>query len=201
MRKKKFLIYSWKNELFGIAIEEVFEILELDDLAKTNLTEMKVTLWNGRTLPVIDPIAIFSIMESSVGKDSKIIVVEKKGLKFGFLVDTIFGVEEVDFENTELASVTEKRFILRIAENFKITDMSYFVDDQIKKSLVATSQINTNDVLYGEKAYEIKMSDKEIVMNELRMRILNLLIKAVRNKLDDRHVSDLLGLQKNIEKI
>lgn len=201
MRKKKFLIHSWKNELYAIAIEEVFEILELDNLVKTNLAEMKITLWNGRTLPVIDPVAIFSIMESTVGKDSKIIVIEKKGLKFGFLVDTIFGIEEVDFENTELASVTEKRFILRIAENFKITDMSFFVDDQIKKSIVKTSQVSSADVLHEGKAYEIKMSDKEIIMNDLRMKMLNFIIKASRNKLDDRYLDEILAIQKNIEKL
>jgi chemotaxis signal transduction protein len=201
MRTQKFLIHIWKNELYAIAIEEVFEILELDNLVKTNLAEMKITLWNGRTLPVIDPVAIFSIMESTVGKDSKIIVIEKKGLKFGFLVDTIFGIEEVDFENTELASVTEKRFILRIAENFKITDMSFFVDDQIKKSIVKTSQVRSADVLHEGKAYDIKMSDKEIIMNDLRMKMLNFIIKASRNKLDDRYLDEILAIQKNIEKI
>jgi chemotaxis signal transduction protein len=201
MTKKRFLIHSWEGEMYGIDLEEVIEVLEITDMVKTNLEELKITQWNGRNLPVIDPISIFSIGESKLTKDSKIIITEKKNTKFGFLVDVIFGIEETTKEETERASVNEKRFVLRTAKNFKITDMGNFLDENMMKIVTSAYQVRIADIYHGEKLYHGEMRDREFVMNALKMETLNFLIDANRRKLDEIYLKGIVKIQKIIEKI
>jgi chemotaxis signal transduction protein len=201
MTKKRFLIHSWEGKMYGIDLEEVIEVLEITDMVKTNLEELKITQWNGRNLPVLDPITIFSIGESKLTKDSKIIITEKKNTKFGFLVDVIFGIEETTKEETERASVNEKRFILRTAKNFKITDMGHFLDERMIKTIESAYQIKISDIYHGDKMYQGEMPDREFVMNALKMETLNFLIDASRRKLDENYLEGIVRIQKIIEKI
>ena len=201
MTKKRFLIHSWEGEMYGIDLEEVIEVIEITDMVKTNLDELKITQWNGRNLPVIDPISIFSIGESKLSKDSKIIIAEKKNTKFGFLVDVIFGIEEASKEETERANVNEKRFVLRTAKNFKITDMGNFLDENMMKTIASAYQVKIADIYHGEKMYQGEMRDREFVMNALKMETLNFLIEASRKKLDETYLKGIVKIQKIIEKI
>ena len=197
--KKRFLLHSWEGEVFGIELNEVLEVIELTEMVRTNIEELKITQWKGRNLPVIDPIAVFSIGESNLTKDSKIIVVEKKNVKFGFLVDNVFGVEETTKEETERASVNEKRFVIRTAPTFKITDMGNFLDERMVRMMADVYKIDIKDIYHGDKMYQDHMRDREFMMNALKMETLNFLIDANRKKLDESYLNGITKIQKIIE--
>lgn len=199
--KKRCLLFTWESTLYSLPLDEVIEVVDLEDMVKTNLMELKLTNYKNRTLPVLDPISVFSIDESKITNRSKIIVTEKRNLKFGFLVDDIFGVETIEMENTRKAGVNERRFITRIINNNNIVEMAHFIDERIADLFVKSYSVKVTEILDGERLYNNTSDGREFALNDLRMESLNFLIEANRKKMDEKHIEGLCRIQEKIERI
>ncbi len=199
--KEKYLVFSWLDEVFATSINEIVEILDLNNMVKTSREELKLTSWNNRTLPVIDPVALLTIEETKVTKKSKIIVVDAKSMKVGFLAEKIIGVEELKNEEIKEPNVSEKRFVKGLIQKYKLVDFEHFVNMETIPLLKKAMNINVAVVLNGEEILKDRWSEREGMLESLKLESLNFLIESNRRNLDDFYLNGMMKIHKMIEKM
>ncbi|MED2737513.1 chemotaxis protein CheW [Bacillus toyonensis] len=196
----KYLVFSWMGKLFATSIDEVVEVLDVDKIVKTSRAEMKLTFWNNRTLPVIDTVALLSIEEAKLTKESKVLVIQTKNMKLGFIVEKIIGIEE--FKYNELKEpYLEKQFIKHLYKDYKIVDFSHFVSNESLPLIKKAFSIDVNIVLNGEEILLTHWNEKQAMIDKLKLESLNFLIESNRRKLDRYYIDGMIKIHKMIEKM
>jgi purine-binding chemotaxis protein CheW len=100
----KYLLFTLGEELFGIAIASVTEIIEMQKI--TEVPDMPgyikgVINLRGRVIPVMYLRLRFGMVEKEYDDRTCIVVVEVDGSSMGFIVDTVaevYDIPEVDIE-------------------------------------------------------------------------------------------------------
>lgn len=199
--KEKYLIFSWMGQLFASSINEVVEVMDVHTMVKTSRDEMKLTSWMNRTMPVLDPVSLLTIEESDITIDSKIVVVETRNMKVGFLVEKIIGIEEMRSEDMKEPSVSEKRFVKSIIGQYKIIDFGHFINSDTLSLIKKAYDINVSAILNGEEILRERWNEKEAMLDELKLVSLNFLLESNRRKVDDFYINGMLKIHKMIEKM
>lgn len=91
-QKGKYLIFSIGNELYGMEIRYITEIIGIQPI--TEVPEMQsyirgITNLRGKIIPVIDAHLRFRIPEKEYDKRTCIIVIDTNGLTIGLIVDSV----------------------------------------------------------------------------------------------------------------
>lgn len=91
-QKSKYLIFSIGNELYGMEIRYITEIIGIQPI--TEVPEMQsyirgITNLRGKIIPVIDAHLRFRIPEREYDKRTCIIVIDTNGLTIGLIVDSV----------------------------------------------------------------------------------------------------------------
>lgn len=201
MKKEKHLIFSWLGELYAAPMNSVIEVMDLESMVKTSREELKVTLWKKRSMPVLDPLALMTIEETKATKETRVVLTEVRDLKVGFLVDKVIGIEELDMGAMKEPGISEKRFVQAINKQFKIVDLSHFVNEEISNLIKKAYGLNINVILDGDRLMKARMNEREMVLDRLKLESLNFLIESSRKNLDSYYVNGIMRLHKMIEQI
>lgn len=199
--KEKYLVYSWMGQLFASSINEVVEVLDLNNMVKTSREEMKLTSWKNRTMPVLDPVSLLTIEETPITKQSKIVIIEAKNMKVGFLVEKIIGIEELKLEDMKEPNVSEKRFVKNTLGSYKIVDFGHFINTDTLPLIKKALEINVSVVLNGEELLSQRWNEREAMLEELKLESLNFLIESNRRKIDDFYIDGMMRIHRMIEKM
>ncbi|XIH25492.1 hypothetical protein C1N73_29655 (plasmid) [Priestia aryabhattai] len=199
--KEKHIVYSWMGQLFASPINEVVEVLDLNQMVKTSREEMKLTSWKKRTMPVLDPVSLLTIEETPITKQSKIVIIEAKNMKVGFLVEKIIGIEELKLEDMKEPNVSEKRFVKNILGSYKIVDFGHFINADTLPLIKKALEINVSVVLDGEEMLSQRWNEREAMLEELKLESLNFLIESNRRKIDDFYIDGMMKIHRMIEKM
>lgn len=199
--KEKYLVYSWMGQLFATPINEVVEVLDLNNMVKTSREEMKLTSWKNRAMPVLDPVSILTIEETQLTKQSKIVIVEVKNMKVGFLVEKVLGIEELNQQDMKETGVSEKVFVRNLIGNYKIVDFSRFINSDTIPLIKKAYEINVIDILNGEEMLHQRWNERDAMLEHLKLDSLNFLIESSRRKVDDFYINGMMRIHKMIEKI
>lgn len=199
--KERYLIFSWMNQSFAIEINKVVEVLDLSSMVSTNRKELNLTSWNNRTMPVLDPVALLSIDQMKITKQTKIIIMDVDTFKVGFLVERIVAVEEISSEKIKEAGIKEKRYVRNIINEHKLVDFSHFLDTKTLQYIKKAYTLNVDVILSGEEMFRERWNGREGMLEELKLESLNFLIESNRRKLDEYYLSGLTNIFKKIEKM
>ncbi|NNG67107.1 chemotaxis protein CheW [Caldanaerobacter subterraneus] len=101
---KKIVVFSLAEELYGLDIFDVHEVVK--DVSITKIPETPefiegIINLRGKIIPVIDLKKRFGIGKRGKSKDSRIIIVEILGQKAGLIVDAVHEVITVDENSIE----------------------------------------------------------------------------------------------------
>lgn len=199
--KEKYLVYSWMGQLFATSIDEVVEVMDLGNMVKTSREELKLTSWRNRSMPVLDPVSLLTIEETKVTKQSKILIMEVKNVKVGFLVEKIIGIEELRSEDIKEPNVSEKRFVKNVAGRYKLVDFAHFVNSDTMPLIKKAMDINLAVILNGEEILHDRWTEREGMLEELKLESLNFLIESNRRKTDEFYINGMMKIHKMIEKM
>lgn len=124
--KNKFLTFFLDKESYGLEIKYVIEIIGIQDITK--LPDMPdfikgIINLRGETIPVMDMRLKFKMNQIDYGHRTCIIVVHIGEVKFGFIVDTVSEVIDIQDENID-PPITNKfsgrnKYILGIGKHNK----------------------------------------------------------------------------------
>ncbi|MGF7535644.1 chemotaxis protein CheW [Bacillus mexicanus] len=199
--KERYLIFSWLDQSFAVEINQVVEVLDLSNMVSTNKRELKLTSWNNRTMPVIDPVALLTIDQMKITKQTKIVIMEVNTFKVGFLVERIVAVEEINSDEIKEASIKEKRYVRNIVNEHKLVDFGNFVNAEILRLIKQAYTLNVDVILNGEEMYRERWNGKDGMLEDLKLESLNFLIESNRRKLDEYYLNGLTNIFKKIEKM
>ena len=118
LNEDKYLLFQLHNEIYGINISDVTEIIEMQQI--TDIPDMPefvkgVINLRGKVIPIIDLRLRFEMEERDYDDRTCIIIVKTADRSFGLIVDTVTEVEDIPGEQISPAPTfkTEK-----IRENY-----------------------------------------------------------------------------------
>lgn len=122
-QKDKYLTFSLEDELYGIEIKYVIEIVGMHPITRVpELPDYVKGIINlrGKIIPVVDARAKFRKAEKEYNDRTCIIIVEMKSLSVGLIVDAVSEVAKILAENLEEPpnlNKNAKRYIRYIGKN------------------------------------------------------------------------------------
>ena len=102
----KYLLFNTDDEVYGISIASVVEIIEMQRITEVpDMPEYVKGVINlrGRVIPVVDLRLRFGMAEREHDDRTCIIIVKVEGTSVGCIVDTVAEVQEIQQSNTEPA--------------------------------------------------------------------------------------------------
>lgn len=199
--KNRYILTEWMNEYYAIPITDVEEIMEIEDMIQTNFRHVNVTAANRRTIPVIDPVALLSIDPIVPSPKTKIVVVEKRQMKFGLLVDQVLGAIEIKEEEVAEPHMNEKRYVVGVSKRIKVVNVDAFLTQDM---ITMFKEIYTHETSILQKGYRIEGSrslGKEAVLNQIRIKSLNFLIHATKRNMEETVLDEVMGIHHLVEKL
>lgn len=148
------VIFNLNNELCSVEASIVYKIEKYSDVSLIpQMPDYVKGLYNlrGRVVPIIDLNKKFNMGDSEIDKKTKIIMTEKDNQLFGFMVNNVLEIINLDeklIDKTEaILMVNNKKYIKGIG----------------KKEDKLFSIIDLNAVLYEEEIQEVKevIADKQ----------------------------------------
>lgn len=123
MSEKQYVIFKLGSEEYGVDIMNVREITELKETTKIpntpNFIEGVINL-RGSVVPVINLKKRFTLEETTINKNSRIIIVTIGEKQIGFIVDDasqVMTLKEEDIENPpEIITGVDRRYIVGIGK-------------------------------------------------------------------------------------
>ncbi|SHK21443.1 purine-binding chemotaxis protein CheW [Geosporobacter subterraneus DSM 17957] len=123
MSEKQYVIFKLGSEEYGVDIMTVREITELKETTKIpdtpNFIEGVINL-RGSVVPVINLKKRFTLEETTINKNSRIIIVTIGEKQIGFIVDDasqVMTLKEEDIENPpEIIAGVDRRYIVGIGK-------------------------------------------------------------------------------------
>ena len=150
----RFLLFNIGEEVYGIPIEHVTEIIEMQKV--TDVPDMPcfvkgVINLRGRVIPVIDLRLRFGMEERGYDDRTCIIVVNVEGSYLGFIVDTVAEVQDILDNDIEPPPVFRKdelktRYILGLGK----------VGDQVKILIDVNRLLHEDDLITIKEQTENK---------------------------------------------
>lgn len=199
--KSRYILFEWMRDYYAIPIEDVVEILEISDMIKTSNRQVNVSSWKNRTIPVIDPIAMISYDPLTPSVKTKILLVEKRQMKYGILVENVLGAIELSEEEVTDPHMNEKRFVTGIVNRIKIVSPEAFLTQQMIASFKEIYNFDLSILTKGYRIEGFKAHGKEELLNMIRIRSLNFLIQATKRNMDDAFITEAMSIHQLVEKL
>ena len=201
--KKRYLFFNWGKETYALELRRVQSIISGVDLVKTNTKEIKVCLYNKKTLPVLDAITFYSIRETEFTSKTRVIVVQEQNYKFGLLVDEIQTVESVNDEDIKEADMYEKRFVTNVIGKAKLIDLSYFLTKKTAKWIVQATSIPTKvfATTPSSLATTQRLVSKQNLIEDIKLEVMNALVRANLKEENGVHSDELNKIYQMINHI
>lgn len=154
MADVQIVIFALNNELCSVDASIVYKIERYGELSLIpQMPEYIKGLFNlrGRVVPVVDLNRRFNMGDSGTNKKSKIIITEKDGQLFGFLVNNVLEIINLDEDSIDrseaVLKVNNKKYIRGIGKRdeklFSIIDLNEIlhIDEIEQLSETLTSKV------------------------------------------------------------
>lgn len=193
---KKFVIFKLNEEICASHVNDVSEIIELDNMVRTTSKALNVAVWNELALPVLDPIAMLSPFgEHKPTIRSRILVLRKRGMDFGILVEDVVGVMEIHRSEIEEPNLAEHRYVSGVYKNeIKIFEAEELLTQKLVEKFQTIYQMEIEYLLEGETVEGIKPYGRDALLESLRLRTLNWSIKATKRNIEDDFIMEALEI-------
>jgi chemotaxis signal transduction protein len=201
MMNSRYILFEWMRDYYAVPIGDVIEILEIKDMIKTNNRQINVSSWNGRTVPVLDPIAMISYDPMTPSVKTKVLLVEKRQMKYGILVENIVGAIEIDEEDITDPHMNEKRFVTGLAGRVRIVSPEAFLTQQMVSSFKEIYNLDLEILSMGYRIEGHRAMGKEEILNTIRIRSLNFLIQATKRNMDAAFIDEAMNIHQLMEKL
>jgi len=199
--KKKFIVFELYDDICALNVEDIHEILELDSMVKTSSNELNLAIWRKMTMPVVDPIAMMDLSEHHPSIHSRIIIVERRALKFGVLVDRVIGITELNMNEFEEPGLTETRYVSAKTGEFKIFSPDVFLTDKMMSKFRQAYQIDLSGMEDAETVIGERAAGKEEIVEKVRLRSLNWLISASRRNIEEKFINEAMEIHNLVAKL
>lgn len=192
---KKHVLFYLNHERCAIDIDDVLEIVPLHNMVKTKKEELNAMVWKNKSLPVVDPIKMISLKSHVPTTKSRILVVHRKGYDFGFLVDSVVGIAVFHPNDIEEPSLKEERYVCGVIDrNVKVFTPDVFVLTEIKKSFDLIKKIDLQSLEEPEMFFAAQQGGKEQLIDSARLRMLNMVVRATKNQIDEAFIQETLEI-------
>lgn len=191
---KKYLAFRMYGDDCAVSLHDVLEILQLDELYATTNKSLRVAAWNHRTIPVIDPISILSIDEHKPTMKSRILVLRKKGIDFGLLVEETSGFIEVPHDAIDEPSISEQRYVQGMYGQLKIIDSEKFITKKVQEKCEQIGTISLEALKEAESVLGIHGTGRDALLESARLKTLNWTIKAAKANIDEKYIQEAMSI-------
>lgn len=199
--KKKYIACEWLGDVFALPIGDVIEIVEIEDMIKTTSKQINVSAYRNRIVPVVDPVAMISLDVIKPTAKTRILIVEKKQIRFGILVENVFGAMEFETDEIRDPHMNEKRFVTGITGKVRILEPEAFLTQSVMASFKEILKYDVSILSKGYRIHGHKSYGREELLNRVRIRSLNFLLDASRKKMDDSFVKEAMSIHQLVEKL
>lgn len=199
--RRKYIMFSIDKEKYAISIKEVKEIVELDTMVKTSEPELNVIVWDGLSIPVIDPIAIMDLESHSPSISSRVIVIEKQSKTFGLLVENVKGVCELDDKDIKEPSLTEPRYVAAVSNGVRLFDPSAILNNRMINCFKRIYQFDLSYLENGEKVRGKYAYGQNQLIESTRLETLNWMIQATKRGIDESFIDKAVDIHNRISQI
>lgn len=179
--KKMYIVFELNADTCAVQIDNVIEIAEVDSMIKTNTDTINVIRFRGKSLPVIDPIALISFSTHRMTIRSKVLVVDKDGLQYGILIEDVLGVVELDSAQIEDPTLTEPRYITGLHKEAKIFNPYAFINPKMIEKFRRVYVLQLEHLEEGIRVHGRKNQGREQIVDSLRILSLNWIVKMTKN--------------------
>ncbi|PGK51544.1 hypothetical protein CN918_27520 [Priestia megaterium] len=197
--ENQFIVFKLFNQFCVLGLDKVVEVANVTALVKTKAKELNVMTWRNRSIPIIDPTAMMSKVDKHIEltTKTKILVVKvEDGLKeIGIMVDAVIGVEEIEKDEIIEASINDARYIIgRVTKKnyqLKMLDMKEFLKEHVVEKFPIIYDMRTEELEQGVKIMGKVPEGKEEVVESMRLKAINWLIRAIKRNIEEPFVMDM----------
>lgn len=200
--ENRHIIFQLNNDYCALAIGDILEITPLDTMVKTKSTELNVILWDGQSLPVVDPFAMLTLNDHKPTMKSRIAVVERNGKSFGILFDAVLGAVDIDMNEVIEPMLNEPRYVNGVYENkIKIFKPEALLTKRILETFEAIYRLEMKHLEEGIQIHGERPVGQEEAVEDIRLRSLNWLIKATRSEIEEEFIEEMLNIHNMISNL
>lgn len=197
--QNQYIVFKLFNQFCVLGLDDIIEVTNVGTLVKTKAKELDVMVWRNHSIPVIDPTAMMSKVNKGIelSVKSKILVIKpsEESREIGLLVDAVIGIDEFDKSEIQEASINDARYIMgRVARKnyqLKMLDVDEFLKDSITDKFPIIYGMKQDELEQGVKIYGINAQGKEEVVETLRLKSINWLIRATKKNVEETFILDM----------
>jgi|SRR5690625_2597476 len=194
---KSYILFRIKGTLMGTYQDNINEVVGVETLVNTDEEGLKAIVYDGEVTPVIDPQVQLTINPDPHSDESRILIAEKDGATYGFLVKSLEGMENILEDELEEPSITDKNYVRRKHKDLEIIDLRDFVSPEIESLCESLRKAELTVVTEAEKSVDyIKKEDH--IKKEIEKDLINLILDK-KNELSQEQVSKISDIHKKIE--
>lgn len=195
----QYVVFKLFNQHCAISLDMVIEVCNVTTLIKTKAKELNVMVWRNHPIPVIDPTAMMSKLnkEQEITKHTKILVVKLKeeSREIAIIVDAVIGIDEIKNSEIEEAYINDARYIVgrasRKTYQLKLIDMKEFLKSNVTDKFPIVYSMRQDELDKGIKIAGSVLAEKEEVLDTVRLKAINWLIKANKRNVEEMFVVDM----------
>lgn len=178
--KKIHVVFELNADTCAVPVDIVVEIAEVESMIKTSTDRINVIHFRGKSLPVIDPIAIITLRTHRITQKSKVLVVEKDALQYGILIEDVLGVIEMETSKIEEPTLTEPRYVTGVYQDTKIFNPHAFLNPKMIENFRLVYALQLKHLEEGIQVHGQKNQGREQIVDALRMMSLNWIVKMTK---------------------
>lgn len=197
--ENQFIVFKLFNQFCVLGLDKVVEVANVTALVKTKAKELNVMTWRNRSIPIIDPTAMMSKVDKHIELTTKtkilVVKVEDGSKEIGIMVDAVIGIEEIEKEEIIEASINDARYIIgRVTKKnyqLKMLDMKEFLKEHVVEKFPIIYQMRTEELEQGVKINGKVPEGKEEIVESMRLKAINWLIRAIKRNIEEPFVVDM----------
>ena len=180
--KKMHIVFELNADTCAVPIDNIVEIADVDSMIKTNTDTINVIRFRGKSLPVVDPIAIISFSTHRLTMKSKVLVVEKDSMQYGILIEDVMGVVELETAHIEEPTLTEPRYVTGVHKEAKIFNPHAFINPKMIGKFRSVYALQLEHLEEGIRIHGRKNQGREQIVDNLRIMSLNWIVKMTKHQ-------------------
>jgi len=179
-----YVSFEIAQETYGISIEDVRQIIRIPKITRVPKMPphvMGMTNLRGDVLPLVDlSLRLGYEKECEHGEDTRVIVVDKKGVITGLIVESVNEVKSTELHDLDkfpelLNSGVDKKFIsgiLKVTDGESVNIIQIMNTDEVIELELAQKHIERNPLAAGRKTAEESQSSNISVKRFISFNIL-----------------------------
>lgn len=196
---KQYIVCKLFNQFCMFDLDMVIEVVNVTTMIRTKAKELNVMIWRNHSIPVVDPTAMMSKVYN--GRDlttkSKLLVIKPREemREIAVLVDAVIGIEEIQENEMQEASINDARYICgrvqRKTYQLKLLNMDEFLKGNIVEKFSVIYGMRSEELEKGVKVFGKQAKDKEEVVDTMRLKAINWLIRAIKRNIEETFIVDM----------